>query len=134
MRILGIDYGSVRMGIAMGDTETRVASPLMVIEAKNRSSAIQQLLELVVDEKIDRIVVGVPRPLADQQRETAQTKTIRRFIQELQAQGLKVEETNETLSSHQAMHYVHELGQNKKRDDLAAVIILQTWLDTDRPS
>lgn len=132
MRILGIDYGAARVGLAMGDTGSRLATPLMVLQEKDLAAVIQRIQTLVQEEGIDRLVVGVPRPFGDQMGETAQGESVQRFIERLKEKGLIVEEANEVLSSRMAMHHTHELGQKRKRDDLAATIILQSWLDVSK--
>lgn len=129
MRILGIDYGSTRVGLALGDTDSGIASALMVLQEKDLTSVIDRISALAHEEGIRHVVVGIPHPLGDQTRDTAQVASIRRFIARLVERGLEVEEADETLSSQLAMQQVHEMGQKKKRDDLAAAIILQSWLD-----
>ena len=129
MRVLGLDYGSARTGIALGDTETRIASPWCVLEMKDREKMLQALEVIIKDEKIEMLVLGVPRPLADQQRTTAQTKEVQDFQLSLDRFGLPVIQENETWSSKLAAQYTRELEQKGKRDDLAAVAILQSYLD-----
>lgn len=129
MRVLGIDYGARRVGIALGDTESRIASPWTVIETDSRLDLMRRLHEIVALEKIETVVVGVPRPLGDRSRETDQAKEIRSFIEDLKAQGVPVVESDETLSSKLAAAQMRERGQSGKRDDLAAAAILQSWLD-----
>lgn len=129
MRVLGVDYGSARVGLAMGDTESHVASPWGVLERENDSQVILALLALVQKEDIGLIVVGVPRPLADQHRETDQAQRILKFIDMLREQKVEVIEENETWSSSLAAKQGIEAGSRGKRDDLAAANILQGYLD-----
>lgn len=129
MRLLGIDYGRVRIGLALGDSDSRLASPLEVLEEKNQAAAIRRIREMAKQEGIDRVVVGVPKPLQDRTRETDQAKEIRAFILLLRAAGLDAVEEDETLSSALAAKQVEEMGRRGKRDDLAAASILQTYLD-----
>lgn len=132
MRLLGVDYGSARIGVALGDTDSGIASALLVIQEKTPAQSFERLCALAAEEGITHLVVGIPRPLADQSRETNQAAAIRVIITQLQARGFIVEEANETFSSKLAMQHVYDQGQKRKRDDLAAAIILQTWLDTRR--
>ena len=129
MRILGIDYGSARVGVALGDTETKIASPWRVIANEDVEETIDRLGEIAKQERVEQFVVGIPRPMADQMRVTDQAIEIRAFIEQLKRLGLPIEEENETLSSAMAEKQMHEMGEKKKRDDLAAMIILQSYLD-----
>lgn len=129
MRLLGVDYGSVRVGLALGDTETGLAGPWNVLSPKSEQHLIELLQEVIKQEKIDRVVVGVPYPASDQTRETDQTRLIRRFVQKLADRGLDVVEQNESHSSRLAAKQVIEMGERGKRDDLAAAAILQGYLD-----
>lgn len=129
MRILGIDYGSRRIGVALGDTETGVATPWRVIAHEATEDAVEQLSLLAKQEGAERFVIGIPRPLADQSRLTEQAKEIREFAKHLAQVGLPIEEENETLSSALAERQVREMGEKGKRDDLAAAAILQSYLD-----
>lgn len=129
MRLIGLDYGSARIGVALGDTETRVASPWNVIINDSIEDTVQRLQDLMKREKAEAVIVGIPRPLSDQSRETEQAKEIRVFIEDLKKAGFTVFEENETLTSKIAADQVKEMGQKGKRDDLAAAAILQGYLD-----
>lgn len=129
MRVLGIDYGAARIGIALGDTDSCIASPWSVIDAKVPAQALLALQELIRAERVESLVVGMPRRLHDQRQESKQTQEVRRFMESLVGFGLPIFEQNETWSSKFAARQVQELGQKGKRDDLAAAIILQSYLD-----
>ena len=129
MRVLGVDYGAARVGLALGDTETCIAAPWNVVLRKSDEQVIEAIVETVKRESVDDVVVGVPRPLADQTRDTNQTERIRLFIDRLRRTGLNVHEQNETWSSSLAAKQGIEAGSHGKRDDLAAANILQGWLD-----
>ncbi len=129
MRILGLDYGSARIGVALGDPITRVASPWSIIANDSFEDVLIRLRELAKRESVTKLVVGVPKPLGDQSRETDQAREIRSFISKLKTEGFDVEEENETLTSKIAADQVKEMGERGKRDDLAAAAILQQYLD-----
>jgi putative Holliday junction resolvase len=129
MRILGIDYGSARVGIALGDTVTRLASPWTVFLNKDRADLLRQIQDLVTKESINAIVVGIPRPLQDRDMKNDQVRDIESFIAELKAHGLTIYEEDEAMSSGLAARQVQAAGEKGKRDDLAAANILQSWLD-----
>ena len=63
MRILGLDYGEKRIGVAISDPIGILASPLTVIESKSTDSDIKQIVSLIQEHEIERIVVGLPRSL-----------------------------------------------------------------------
>lgn len=126
---MGIDYGAARVGVALGDTETRLASPWRVLEGRSLNKLVEELAALAREEQVERLVVGVPHPLREPTRETEQARTIKSFIARLVARGLNVVEEDESLSSKLARVQAKEIGEHKKRDDLAAAIILQSYLD-----
>ena len=129
MRVLGIDYGSRRTGIALGDTEAKIASPWRVIEAEEIADVIREIKTIIEEEQIGQIVVGVPRPLRNRDQENGQVMEVKNFITELRTLSLPVHEEDEVLSSGLAGQQMLERGQKGKRDDLAAAVILQSWLD-----
>lgn len=132
MRVLGIDYGAKRVGVALGDTESRIASPWAVISDVDRLELLRKIHEFATNEHAEAIVVGVPKPMRDREQENDQVKEIRGFIADLAAQGIPVHEEDETLSSGLAARQVQAAGEKGKRDDLAAANILQSWLDRTR--
>lgn len=129
MKVLGLDYGKARIGLALGDAETRLASPWGVLENKGRAFVLRSLQELIQLEDIQALVVGIPHGLKRPDQETRQSQEIRAFIKELAVLGLPVHEEDETLSSAQALKQVHKRGERGKRDDLEATIILQSFFD-----
>lgn len=129
MRILGLDYGSKRIGVALGDTESRIASPWQVIEVRSRDQVLNEIRDLIQREKIEKMIVGVPKPLGERERENDQVREVRSFIEELDVLNVAVEEEDEVLTSRLAASQMRERGEKGKRDDLAAANILQSWLD-----
>jgi len=140
MRVLGIDYGSKRVGIALGDTESRVASPWGTLPNEGGLALLAKIHEIVTRDMVEALVIGVPRPFKDSAHANAQVREIRTFIEELKGLGLPVSEQDEALSSRMAARQVEDAnpmerghkrgaGTLQKRDDLAAANILQTWLD-----
>jgi len=129
MRLLGIDYGSARIGVAFGDTETRLASAWGTVENRGDEKAALSLVELAKQEGAEAFVIGIPRPLADPSRETEQAKKIRNFESRISNLGCQIFEADETLSTALASRQAKEMGVREKRDDLAAAAILQGYLD-----
>jgi putative holliday junction resolvase len=129
MRILGIDYGEKRVGLAIGDTDSKIATPWGTLPNEGALALIAKIHEIVTRDLVKKIVVGIPRPLRDSSKENAQVKEVRKFIDGLNGLGVPVVEQDETLSSQLAAKQAQEMGEREKRDDLAAAAILQTWLD-----
>lgn len=132
MRVLGIDYGAKRVGIALGDTESNIASPWGVVSEPDRLALIARIHDIVARDLVEEIVVGIPRPLKNAKLANKQVKETRRFIADLERLGLPVHEVSEAMSSKLAATQALEMGERDKRDDLAAANILQTWLDRKR--
>lgn len=119
---LGIDWGTVRIGLALGNAETRIASPLGVV------GSVEAVLEMAKKEKIDRLVVGKPFHAHGQQR--AENEPFEAFIAALEGRsGLPITLVDERFSSQSA----DKLGVGKKRDGerdaVAAMVILQSYFD-----
>lgn len=130
MRILGLDYGAARIGIALGDTDSRIASPWMVLAHPKTMHELRVELQTIIKaEQVEALVVGMPRRLHNQAEESAQAQAVRRFILELHALNLPVFEENETWSTQLAARQMQDRGERGKRDDLAAAVILQSYLD-----
>ncbi len=130
MTILGIDVGGERLGVAIGDTETRLASPWGVVAARPEAKAFAALAELLHTERVERVVIGVPFLLAKREQSTAQQETIRAWADRFHDTcKIDVVFEDETLSTALAATWQHDQGGKGKRDDLAALAILQSYLD-----
>lgn len=128
MRLLGIDYGAKRIGVALGDTETRIASPWRVLENTGTSDAVAELTRIMAAEGAAEVVVGMPATLSGEER--GQADVTRAFIKALRDGGVIVHEADERLSSKLADTHAADAGRRRgPRDDLAAAAILQTWLE-----
>jgi putative Holliday junction resolvase len=134
MRLLGIDYGLRRTGIAIGETETRLALPFEMFEGLPDAQLAQAIGQLVRREQADAVVIGLP--LHADGSVSQQSKLTERFIVTLmQAIGtqIPVYRMSEYLTSHDsegklAGHFTRQ--QKRQRiDALAAARILQDWLD-----
>ncbi len=130
MRFLGLDYGSARIGLAIGDTETRIASPWGTIRFFDREHVANEIEAVIRAERVDALVLGLPRPLHDQAATTRQAEEIQRFGEWLTLRlHLPLQFENETWSSQLAARQMRDRDERGKRDDLAAAIILQSVLD-----
>jgi putative holliday junction resolvase len=122
MKILGIDYGSKRVGLAISDESQTLARELTILSPKEFR---QQIAELVANEGIERIVIGLPLNMSGEETQT--TRNVQEFSDELQQKlSIPIEFMDERLSSVMAENLP---GGRKNVDSLAAQIILQNYLD-----
>lgn len=119
---LGVDYGEVRIGLALANDKARLARPLQIIE-RGRTPVVEVFKNLIHAHSITDIVVGLPRNLDGD--DTAQTKVVRQFVTELDRLGLPVILQDEAATSELA----REQNPGKQHIDAeAAAIILQDYL------
>jgi len=129
MKVLAIDYGTRRVGLAIGDTEVNLALPYGVIERTSDAELLTRLREIVAEEEIDLVIVGEPVTLSG--TSSAQTKTSRAFADLLSA-GLAVKVTlmDERLTSQRADAVtLGAAAPTRSRDELAAMFLLQDYLE-----
>lgn len=132
--VLGFDFGTRRIGVAVGETLIRQAHPLTVIHGEANAERFAAIARLLEEWQPVLLVVGLPTHLDG----TAHDMTARatRFANQLRGRfGLPVAMADERLSSLDAESRLRESGRNSKRarphlDAVAAQVILQTWFDT----
>ena len=137
MRILGIDYGDRRLGMAIGDTEINIATGLPTLERPSPAADVLEPLRRICREQgVERIVVGLPVNMNGSLGERARLS--QEFAQRLRdALGIEVETWDERLTTRQADRAMLEgdLSRKKRKervDRLAAQIMLQSYLDAQR--
>ena len=129
-RVLGLDYGSRRVGVAVSDPLRITAGALEVVD---RERAVARVTELVDELEVTRIVLGFPRSLAGGEGPAA--AAVRRFAAEIEAAtGLSVTLVDERFSTVSAERSMREAGARRRTrreslDKVAAAIILQGFLD-----
>jgi putative holliday junction resolvase len=127
MKMLGIDFGLRKVGLALGDSGSRVSVPLEVIQNDDR--LLVRLAELVRDEGIDEIVVGVPLPVGEQTG-SKQLDVTRAFIEDVRrVVSVPIHESDERHTSFMSQQLRKEEGSRVQEDALAAMMILQSYLD-----
>ncbi|HLD21069.1 MAG TPA: Holliday junction resolvase RuvX [Patescibacteria group bacterium] len=127
MRILGIDYGDKKIGLAFGDSSARVAVPLEVIRNEG-DVTIEALVRRVKEEDIDLVVVGVPLPQGN--HSGVQLEKTRKFIDTLaQAVSVPVVEEDESFTSVESVRLQQEFNAQADEDALAAMLIVQSYID-----
>lgn len=128
MRILGIDYGDKKIGLAFGDTEVHVAVPLDVVPNAGERT-IDVFAKKVVAEDIDAIVVGVPLSQGEHHTSVQLEKT-RAFIAALQrVVTIPVFEEDESYTTFESIRLQREEGAGASEDALAAMLIVQAYMD-----
>lgn len=137
MRVLAIDHGSVRMGIALSDEMGIVAQPLESVPAEPRNQFLARLQELVREKGVELILVGMPRNM-DGSYGPAAAK-VRGFVEELERiVPVPIRTWDERLTSAQANRMliqadVRRSDRRAKVDKTAAAILLQSYLDSRQP-
>lgn len=127
MVYLGIDYGSKRIGLALGNAQTRIAAPLETLDA-SRPDYWERLGYLIRQHDVTELVVGLPRGLEG--GETDQTKAARFFAAELASLHLPIHLQDEAGTSELARERIgRKLVSKDQIDAEAAAIILQDFLD-----
>ncbi|HVU06468.1 MAG TPA: Holliday junction resolvase RuvX [Candidatus Paceibacterota bacterium] len=134
MRILGIDYGKKRVGIAISDDKAMMAFPKAVLP--NDNYLMRELKDLIKGHGIGTAVVGESKDFG--MKDNPIMADVRRFVAELEREaGVVVVYEPELLSSHQAAQVGHTLGKSGKTDMIdasAASIILQSYIDRTKSS
>lgn len=139
-RILGIDFGKARIGLAISDPGQRIAFPVGMIQvAQDFKATVEKIrTEIAPYPQIDIIVLGLPLQLNGKEGEMA--TLVRSFGQVLQESfSLPVMFWDERLTSAQVERLLRDAGMNRKKrtihsDEMAAATILQNYLDTQNRS
>jgi putative Holliday junction resolvase len=135
-RIAGIDFGTVRIGIALADAERTLASPFATYVRRGEAADRGYFRRLVADEHVGQFVVGLPVHLDG--RESAKSAEARRFGAWLAgATGIDVQFFDERFTTHEAQLHLAEAKLSKKKrqarlDKLAAQIMLAAYLEVSR--
>jgi putative Holliday junction resolvase len=127
MRIVALDYGEKRVGVAAGDTAFRIAFPVGVLPLD-----LDVIVRCLLEQGAERVVVGMPYHLSGESG--PRVALVESFIEELQARvAMEVDTLDERLTSREAERRLIESGsRHDKRkqiqDALAATLILETYL------
>lgn len=135
MRILGIDYGDARTGIAITDALNITAQGLETIHNNGSDKILLKRLDEILEQyEVDTIVIG--KPINMNGTPSERTEITEKFIHKLKCKynKLKIETIDErltTVAAHKTMNFL-DVGKNKKRkivDTISAVYILETYLN-----
>ncbi len=132
MKIMAVDFGDSRTGLAMCDKTEMLASPLCVINEKDFDECIKKTAEQVIENKADIVVVGYPKNMNNTVGERAEKCTL--FGQKVgELTGKPVEMWDErctTVSAHNYLNTTNTRGKKRKAvvDAVAATIILESYM------
>ena len=136
MRILGLDYGGRRIGIALSDEMGLTAQGLPTLERKTLERDLTALGEIIRQRGVEKIVIGYPLRLDG--TEGIQCRKVDRFVEALEGRfALPVIRWDETLTTRQAEEVLSEARAKRKKrksavDKIAAMFILQGYLEALR--
>jgi putative Holliday junction resolvase len=136
-RRLGVDVGTVRIGVAVSDPDGILATPVETVHRDRRGAHFRRLAALVNDLEVVEVVVGLPRTLADRAGSSAEDAIELAEALAERIGPIPVRLTDERLTTVSAARSLREAGvrtraQRGKIDQAAAVAILQGWLDQRR--
>jgi putative holliday junction resolvase len=133
-RVMGLDVGKVRVGVALTDPLGYTAQPLLTLWRKTRGEDLRSLLRLIRKHEVVRIVVGNPLHMSGEVSPWA--VKVQEFAEELGVRsGLPVELWDERLSSVAAHEILNQAGGHDRQerkyviDQVAAVVILRGWME-----
>jgi len=126
MRVLALDYGSARTGVAVSDATGTIARPVCVVPKAATEAGLAEVARLATENEAERIVVGLPLTLrGDHGKQAAETEL---FVTALRALvGVPVETADERFTTALAQRF----GGNAPEDAVAAAHLLQGWLDRE---
>ena len=137
-RCLGIDFGTRRIGLALSDPTGTLASPLPFLENTSPKEVLAKLQELLQAHGVKTIVMGLPRNMDGTYGPSAQK--VREFITQIQPHlSAEIIPQDERLTTAQASRDLSQMGLSqkdlrKKVDSSSAALILQQFLDRNRPN
>lgn len=131
-RVLAVDWGARRIGLAVSDPEGIIATGLETVDAKSHEDAVERVAGVARDHEVDRAVVGLPLLMSGERGEAAESAE--RFASDLAARtGLPVDTYDERLTSALSERRLREVGVRTGRararvDQGAAIALLESYL------
>lgn len=135
MRILALDHGTVRIGVAVSDELKMISTPLENLPAEPFATFLERFQQILRDKEVELILVGLPRNMDGSYGEAAQR--VREFMAKLkESVSTPIRPWDERLTSAQANRYLAEGGASRQQrkekvDGMAAAILLQSYLDAN---
>lgn len=129
MRILGVDYGTKKIGLAMGESVSRVAAPMEVWRQEGEEATAKALARFAEKEGVEMIVVGVPRKSTGEL--TEQGKLHQSFVEHLRSlTPVPVVTVDESFTSKESQRLQKDLGTDVSEDALAAMLIVEEYFSS----
>lgn len=133
MKIMGIDYGDARTGVAVSDLLCSIAGSARVVPSRNRGKCIADIVKIIAEEQVGEIAVGLPRNMDG--TEGARAQLCREFAEELgkQVPDVKIRMWDERRTTVEAnnilsQHNYHGKKRKDTVDAVAATLILEGYL------
>ncbi len=134
MKVLGVDLGLARTGVAISDCNQVLASPFCVIKEKDNEVLAQKVGQICADEGIQEIVVGLPKNMDGSEGASAQNaRTFADMLSKITNLPIfMVDERGTTITATNFLNDVNVRGKKRKNvvDAVAATVILQNYLDS----
>ena len=129
MKVMALDYGSARTGVAVSDPTGTLARPLSIVERAGSDAGLAELVRLIDSEEAERIVVGLPLTLRGERGE--QAAETERFADTLRAAiDIPVELFDERFTTDLAQQTAQSIGSSAAPEDaVAAAHLLSGWLE-----
>jgi putative holliday junction resolvase len=130
-KVLALDVGERRIGLALASRIARLPAPLLTIDRK-KDNALQVIKQVIAEHDVDALVIGLPRDMNGS--ETAQTKLVKDFSASLMALGINVYFQDESVTSIKAEEKLQAQSKTYTKADIdmyAATIILEDWLSNE---
>jgi putative Holliday junction resolvase len=132
MRIMGLDVGEKRIGVALSDSGEILASPLTIVERSGEEQDIEAIIEIVRQHDVGKIIVGLPRLMDGTAGQ--QVSRVEAFVERLRGRTqVPIELRDERLSTVSARRLMHSTGRKARKkiryDAAAAAVILQAYLE-----
>lgn len=131
-RILAVDYGSKRLGLALSDETKKISFPIPYLSVEKK----EQIIDLIRNQEVDLIILGMPKSLDN--KETKSAQDVREFAEWLKQKiNVPIKFADERFSTKEAMHRIHakDLKGRKARseiDSLVAQRMLEMYLEKFR--